>query len=454
MKTRIAIIGLTSVIVLTGGAYGIYQRGVQQGMVMNTAPATTATATLDDPSQWSFAQGQAATERHIKSGIKAGDIDPKTGLKVLHYYDPMMPASKFEAPGKSPMDMMMIPAYAGSKAEADTGTVAISARRQQNTGIRTTTVIEGSLAPQVNATGTISWNERDQVVLQARAQGFIEKLYVRAIGDRVVKGQPLAELHVPEWVAVEEEFIALTHMQGNDLASLLTAAKDRMRQAGMDEEQIQQVVTSGKVQSLITLRASIAGVVTELAAREGMTMMPGTTLFRLNGTATVWADAEVPESQAALLHVGDHVTAATPSVLGTHFEGQIQSLLPAISPELRTRKARLQLTNSTGLLVPGMLMQMTFNAATQTSVLLVPTEAIINTGKRTVVMLTESEGKFRPVEVETGIESGGQTEIKSGLQAGQKVVLSGQFLLDSEASLRGLEARLDPDAAATTGAAR
>lgn len=454
MKIKIAIIGLTSVIVLTGSAYGIYQRGIQQGMAMNTAQATATTAVLDDPSQWSFAQGQEATERHIKSGIKAGDIDPKTGLKVLHYYDPMMPASKFEAPGKSPMDMMMIPAYAGSKAGADTGTVVISARRQQNTGIRTTTVVVGSLAPQVNATGAISWNERDQVILQARAQGFVEKLVVRATGDVVVKGQPLAELYVPEWVAVQEDFLALTHMQGNDLAPLLAAAKDRMRQAGMDEEQIQQVVTSGKVQPLITLRASVAGVVTELAAREGMTVMPGTTLFRLNGTATVWADAEVPESQAALLHVGDRVTAITSSAPGARFEGQIQSLLPAINPELRTRKARLQLANPAAQLVPGMLMQMTFNVTTQTSVLLVPTETIINTGKRTVVMLAENEGKFRPVEVETGIESGGQTEIKSGLQAGQKVVLSGQFLLDSEASLRGLEARLDPDAAATTGAAR
>lgn len=445
---RTAILGLTSAVLIAGSAYGLYRLGLQQGMGMSAAPAPDGmtpanTAMLDDPSVWSFAQGEEATRRHVDAGIRAGDIDPQTGLEVLHYYDPMMPASKFDAPGKSPfMNMMLVPAYATRAAVADSGTVGISARMEQNTGIRTTLVAEGALAPVVSATGVIAWNEREQAVLQARAQGFVEKLYVRATLDAVVSGQALADLYVPDWVAAQEEFLALTRMQGNDMAPLLAAAKLRMRQAGMDAVQIAVVETRGEVQRLVTLSAPLAGVISELGIREGMTVMPGMTLFRINGTASIWAEAEVPESQAAWLHVGDKVTAQTPSVPGTRFEGQIQALLPALDPQLRTRKARVELANPEAQLVPGMLMQMELSATVQDRVLLLPTEAIIDTGSRTVVMVDEGAGQYRPVAVTIGIESDGQTVITSGLQAGQRVVLSGQFLLDSEASLRGLEARL------------
>ena len=443
--------GLTSAVLIAGGAYVFYRLGMQQGMEMNsvTPPddVPPIAMTLDDPSVWSIAQGEEATRRHIDAGIHAGDIDPQTGREVLHYYDPMMPASKFDEPGKSPyMNMMLVPAYADSAATGDTGTVEISARMQQNTGIRTAQVTEGVLAPVVSAVGVITWNEREQAVLQARAEGFVEKLYVRATLDPVTSGQPLADLYVPAWVAAQEEFLTLTRMQRNDIAALLDAAKSRMRQVGMNDEQIAVVESEGEVQRLVTIRAPQAGVISELAIREGMTVMPGMTLFRINGIESVWAEAEVPESQAALLHVGDMVTAQTPSVPGTTFEGQIQALLPGLDSQLRTRKARLELANPETQLVPGMLMQMDIRAAVQEQMLLVPTEAIIDTGSRTVVMLDEGAGQYRPVAVTIGIENGEQTEIKSGLRAGQRVVLSGQFLLDSEASLRGLEARLDPEA--------
>jgi membrane fusion protein, copper/silver efflux system len=457
MKTKVALFGLTLSVAIVGSVYVAYQRGMQQGVSMNTASVATVTATVDDPSLWSVSQGEEATRRHLDAGIKAGDIDPVTGLQVQHYYDPMMPASKFDAPGKSPfMDMMLVPAYGGSTAntqrEADIDSLSISTRRQQNTGMRSSAVVVGSLAPRVSATGVIVWNEREQIIMQARAQAFVEKLYVRATGDFVTQHQALAELYVPDWLAVQEEFIVLTHLQSGSLASLQAAAKTRMRQAGMNEAQIQRVVTSGTVQPIMTINAAIAGVVSELAVREGMTVMAGATLFRLNGTTTVWAEVEVPESQAAGLQVGDLATAITPSLPGVRFKGKIQSLLPLINPELRTRKARLELANATGQLVPGMLIQMELSASAKTEVLLIPTESIIDTGSRTVVMLDEGEGNFRPVEVTIGTESAGLTEIISGLQVGQKVVTSGQFLLDSEANLHGLEARFAPEAQTTTGA--
>jgi membrane fusion protein, copper/silver efflux system len=171
--------------------------------------------------------------------------------------------------------------------------------------------------------------------------------------------------------------------------------------------------------------------------------MAGATLFRINGLGTVWANAEVPESQAALLRPGAKVQASSPAAPGAKFEGKVQAILPEVNPTTRTLKARLELANADGALVPGMFVQMQFMDMRNEKALLVPTDAIIQTGKRTVAMLAEDNGRFRPVDVEIGIESNGQTEIKRGLQAGQRVVVSSQFLIDSEASLKGIEARLN-----------
>jgi membrane fusion protein, copper/silver efflux system len=270
----------------------------------------------------------------------------------------------------------------------------------------------------------------------------------------VKKGQPLAELYVPEWIAAQEEFLSVQRMRGTDLASLIDGARQRMRQVGMNDGQIELVARSGRTQPRITLVAPIGGVVTELAAREGMTVSAGTTLFRINGLASVWANAEVPESQSALVRLGARVQARTPAAPGETFEGKVQAILPDVNPATRTLKARLELANPTGRLVPGMFVSMQFTDMRADKTLLIPTEAVIQTGKRAVVMLAEDNGRFRPVDVEIGLETGGQTEIKRGLQAGQRVVVSSQFLIDSEASLKGVEARLNaaPGTAAPTAA--
>ena len=439
------------VVVMSAAGYGLYALGMKRGLqsggetAAGAAPggaqAPAPTASLSAVPQ-SIAEGEDATRRHLSAGIKAGETDPANGRKVLYYHDPMVPGNKFDKPAKSPfMDMMLVPVYADS--DTDQGKVTVSSRLQQNLGVRTAAVTEGVLSPQVTAVGNIAFNERDQVVVQARATGYVERLHVRATLDRVAKGQALAELYVPEWVAVQDEFLSLRRMQGNDLAALVDGARQRMRQAGMSDAQIQQLEASGKTQSRVTVVAPIAGVVVELMAREGMSVAPGATLFRINGLATVWANADVPESQVALLRPGTPVQARSPAVPGTLFEGRVQALLPEVNPGTRTLKARLELANPAGLLVPGMSVNMQFTDTRTEKALLVPAEAVIQTGKRAVVLLAEANGRFRPVNVVAGIESGGQTEIKRGLQAGQKVVVSSQFLIDSEASLRGVEARLN-----------
>lgn len=451
LKRKPFLVGLLVAGLLGAAGYGLYTTGLQRGMGMATAQAPAASP-MQAPQALpqSIAQGEDATRRHLTAGLKAGDVDPVTGRRILYYHDPMVPGNRFDKPAKSPfMDMMLVPVYADGGGDSGAGegsTVTVSPRLQQNLGVRTAPVTEGTLSPPVTAVGSIAFNERDQATVQARATGYVERLHVRATLDRVAKGQALAELYVPDWVAAQEEFLSVRRMQGTDLAPLVDAARQRMRQIGMNEAQIAWVEGSGQTQARTILVAPIGGVVTELSVREGMTVTAGTTLFRLNGLGTVWANAEVPESQAALLRPGTRVRAKSPAMPGVALDGQVQALLPEVNPATRTLKARLELANPGGRLVPGMSVQMQFTDLQTGKALLVPTEAVIQTGRRTVVIVADGEGRsghFRPVEVETGTESGGQTEVRRGLQAGQRVVVSSQFLIDSEASLKGVEARLN-----------
>ena len=378
------------------------------------------------------------------SSAQAGDkIDPATGKKILYWHDPMVPGPKFDQPGKSPfMDMQLVPMYADDA--SDEGKVSISSRVQQNLGIRTAEVVKGNLASAVDAVGSVAYDEHDVALVSARSNGFVEKLLVRAPLDPVKKGQPLAELYVPDWVAAQEEYLSVKRM-GNAAGTegLLDAARQRMRLVGMTDDQLRLVETSGKTHPRSTVTAPIGGVIAELSVREGMTVMTGAPLFRINGLATVWVNAELPENIAAQVRPGSTVEARTPALPDKVFKGKVSTILPDVATATRTVKARIELTNPNGQLVPGMFVNVNLQPAVRKDVLLVPSEAIIATGKRNVVMVTQGDGKFVPVDVETGNEANGQTEIRKGLEAGQKVVVSGQFLIDSEASLKGATTRMN-----------
>ncbi|MGV8822846.1 efflux RND transporter periplasmic adaptor subunit [Methylibium petroleiphilum] len=443
MKLRNILIAAAVLAALGAGGYALHQFGMMQGRAESGPAASVATTRVEDPTS-SIAAGEAATRRHIEQGLKAGEVDPATGKPILYYHDPMVPGKRFDAPAKSPfMDMMLVPVYGGAGGD-DQGTVTVSPRIQQNLGVRTAVVEEGALQAMVSAVGSIAWNERDQSVVQARATGYLEKLHVRATLDRVRAGQPFAELYVPDWVAAQEEYLAVRRIAPGD-AALAAAARQRLLLAGMSEAQVARVEAAGAVQPRVTLVAPSSGVVAELVAREGMTVSAGMMLARINGLASVWALAELPESQAALVRPGSRVEARSPGVPGAVFRGTVQALLPEVNPATRTLKARVQFANPEGRLVPGLFVTMQFMDTRAEQALLVPTEAVIQTGRRAVVMVAEDGGRFAPVDVETGLETGGKTEIRRGLKAGQRVVVSSQFLIDSEASLKGVEARLNQD---------
>ncbi len=380
-----------------------------------------------------------------KSGIAPANEAPAAaqdspGRRILYWYDPMVPQQHFDKPGKSPfMDMQLVPKYAGEV--SGEGTVSIDPRVVQNLGVRTAAATMGSVERRIEAVGSVAWNERAVFVVQARSGGFVEKLHARAPLDRVAKGQPLVEILVPDWAAAQAEYLLLRRA-GKD-AGLAEAARNRLQLLGMNEEQIDLLEKTGQPQTRITLYAPINGVIAELGVREGMTVMSGAMLFRLVDLSKVWVNAEVPEAQGAWLRPGTAVEARVPSFPGRVFRGRVSAILPEVNAATRTLRARVELANPGGSLKPGMFATLVFAQGTGAKALLVPSEAVIRTGERSVIIVAEREGKFRPREVELGFESGGKSEIREGLSEGDKVVVSGQFLIDSEASLRASGTRME-----------
>lgn len=354
--------------------------------------------------------------------------------KALYWYDPMFPQQKFDQPGKSPfMDMQLVPQYTDDK--GDQASISIDPGMTQNLGLRVATVTRGVFESSIDASGVLAFNERDVAVIQARSPGFVERVYARAPGDVLAPNAPLADLLVPGWAAAQTEFLALKRIGDRQL---LAAARQRLRLTGMPASLIAKVERDARVYPTFTLTSPIGGVLQDLNIRAGMTVAAGETLARVNGLGTVWLAVAVPEAQAGAITEGQAVEARLPAFPGTLFTGTVSAILPETRADSRTLSVRVELPNPDGRLRPGLSAQVRLNHASAQPLLWVPSEALIRTGRRTLVMLAEDGGHYRPVEVQTGQENAARTVIVQGLQEGQKVVASAQFLLDSEASLKGV----------------
>ena len=361
------------------------------------------------------------------------------GSEVLYYYDPMFPQQKFDKPGKSPfMDMELVPKYAGDSSLAETAAgVRIDPSAAQNLGIRVVEAKTGSLAATLNVTGSIDFNQRDVANIQAQTGGFVSRVYARAPGDVVRAGAPIADLQLPEWGGAQAEFLAVTRLGKPDLTA---AARQRLRLMGIPESVIAEVERGGQANGTMTVTSPISGVLQALEARTGVTLAQGQTLAQVIGLGKVWLHASVPEAQSGELRVGQSATATLTAFPGETFGGRVIAILPTAQVDSRTLTVRIELTNRGSRLRPGMFAQVALGGDARPA-LFVPSEAVIRTGTRTIVMLAKDDGRYHPAEVRTGREGGGQTEILEGLHVGEKVVVSGQFLLDSEASLTGIAVR-------------
>jgi Cu(I)/Ag(I) efflux system membrane fusion protein len=362
--------------------------------------------------------------------------------RILYWHDPMVPGPRFDKPGKSPfMDMQLAPVYAD---ETSDGGVKVSPTVQQNLGMRVATVSRAEVTASFDAVGAVQFDERLNVAVQTRVHGYVERLAVRAPMERVRKGQVLATVFAPEWLGPLNELVALKRAGVSD--DVVAAARDRTRAMSIPPELVRQAEESGTVQGRFTLTSPVSGVVAELGVREGVAVSPGTTLFRIAGLEKVWAVAEVPEAQAVRLVRGQKVKAALQADASRTFDGELKEILPEVSTATRTLKARFEVDNREGKLTPGMLLRLTV-AGPKNIRLVVPAEAVIRTGTRAIAIVRKDNGSFEPREISLGMDLGNEVEVTRGLSDGDHVVVSGQFLVDSEARLRSVLGSLTPPTA-------
>ncbi len=362
--------------------------------------------------------------------------------KILFYRNPMNPEITSPVPAQDEMGMDYIPVY--SEPGGDAAAVRIDPVVVQNLGVRTETVARGNLWRRVDSVGYVGFDERRISHVHLRTEGWIEQLNVHSVGERVKAGDKLFEIYAPSLANAQEEFIqALRAGQ----AGLVKASRERLNALGIDNAQIRHIEKTREPLQRIAVRAHHAGTVAQLNVRDGMYVTPSTEVLTLADLSSVWLLADVFERQADWVKVGQSAEVRLPYRPGEVREGQVEFIYPNLDPKTRTLRVRLRFDNEDEALKPDMYAQVQIFAGPIRDVLSVPREALIRTGRSTRVILAEEEGKFRAVEVESGIESGDWVEVREGLAEGDRVVISGQFLIDSEASIRASMLRMQGEGA-------
>lgn len=354
--------------------------------------------------------------------------------KPLYWVAPMDDNYRRNKPGKSPMGMDLIPVYSTSSQQINSeeqGVVVINPSVVNNLGVRTQKVQRGKLNKQINTVGYITFNEDKLVHIHPRIAGWIEKLYVKAAGDFVKKGQPLYELYSPELVNAQEEY--LLTLTAKD-TSLIEAAENRLKSLHIAQAVIDDIKLNRKVKQHVTFHAPQKGIVKDLSIREGFYVELGTKLFSIGDISEVWVEAEVFERQVRQIHVGDEVIMTLDYLPSQVWRGEVDYIHPILDAKTRTVKARLRFKNLDFDLKPNMFAQVTIYDASAEETLFIPKEALIRLAKQNKVVLALGEGRFKSVSVNVASEDKHNIEITSGLKEGDNIVVSAQFLIDSESS--------------------
>lgn len=360
--------------------------------------------------------------------------------EVLFWYDPMQPNTKFDKPGKSPfMDMDLIPKYADEGEAENSSGVRIDPTQVQNLGLKTETVSKGRLTYSQTIPANVSFNEYQFVIVQSRSDGFIEKVYPLTVGDRVKKGTPLVDITIPEWVEAQSEYLLLSETGGS--ATQLRGVLERLRLAGMPEEDVQRLRSTRGIQTRFTIKAPIDGVITAFDLRAGMNISKDNIVAQIQGMDPVWISAAVPESITYLLKDSSQFEISVPAYPDRTFTIEKWNILPSVDRSTRTLQVRLQVDNKDERLKPGMNAYLKLDTQSQ-EMLIIPSQAVIDTGNEQRVITVDSDGRFVPKAIKVLYESQRQTGIGAGLSEGESVVVSGLFLIDSEANISGALERM------------
>jgi Cu(I)/Ag(I) efflux system membrane fusion protein len=365
--------------------------------------------------------------------------------EIMYWVAPMDANYRRDKPGKSPMGMDLIPFYAGG--DAIGSEVYISPAVIQNLGIRTAVAERTRLWRGIDTVGYVDYDESKVSHIHLRTEGWIESLAVESEGERVKKGDFLFDIYSPKLVNAQEELLtALT--TGNK--GLINATKERLSSLGISRAQIKSLQKTKKVKQRIAIYAPQDGVVSSLPVREGMFVKPAQKVMTLGGLSSVWLLAEVFERQSQWVKVGQDAEVTLSYIPGEIWQGKVEYIYPSLDPKTRTLKVRLRFDNPGETLKPNMYANVKIYGGAKENTIVIPLEGLIRTGREQRVIIALGDGKFEARNVRAGIESGNYVEILEGVNQGDKIVVSGQFLVDSEASMRASFKRMtEPDEADT-----
>ena len=367
--------------------------------------------------------------------------------EILYWVAPMDPNYRRDQPGKSPMGMDLVPVYADA-ANRDAGTVSIDPAVVQNLGVRTAKVERGPLWRRIDTVGYVAFDERRISHIHLRTDGWIETLSVKSNGERVKQGDLLFELYSPDLVNAQEEYVQA--LRGNN-DYLRQASRERLEALGVSTGQIRQIEKNRCASQRVKVYASQDGIVDSLNVREGMYVKPATEVMALADLSSVWLLVDIFERQSDWVAPGQPAEVRLGYLPGRVWEGEVEFVYPTIDPKTRTLQARLRFDNPDEALKPNMYATVNIYAGPKRDVLSIPREALIKTGSEQRVIVALGDGKFKPRKVTSGMESGDFVEITGGLNEGDRVVTSAQFLIDSEASLKASFTRME-DAGETSPA--
>jgi membrane fusion protein, copper/silver efflux system len=388
----------------------------------------------------------------------ARSLSPQTAAEgdkeILYWTGPMDPSYRSDKPGKSPMGMELVPVYKDDAGGASGGEPALQLNPSviNNIGVRTARVQRGALHRITDAVGFVEPNDDLVSVLHVRSEGWIEHLFFKTEGEFVTKGDVLFQFYSPVIANAKTEYVQALRI---GRSSHIAAANERLLSLGMDQDQIDALRKTGKSKRLVDVRALQDGVILDLNVREGAYVQPGMTVLRLADLNSIWVQVEVFEDQANWVENGQRVIMHLPFIPGRIWEGVVDYVYPTVDEKSRTVRVRLKFDNTDKILKPGMYAEISIYGKELRNALSIPREALIRAGKSERAILSLGQGRFRPAQIVSGMEVGDRVEILSGLNEGEEIVISSQFLIDSEASLVGSLLRMDgrEGSAPTAGAA-
>lgn len=384
---------------------------------------------------------QTHTSPAEDTGHEQQSSQAKSNNEPLYWVAPMDPNYKRDKPGKSPMGMDLIPVYAEDAAQDQApGTVKIDPAVENNLGVKVASAQMTPLTPSIETVGYVAFDESQLWQTNVRVAGWVEKLNVNAIGDKVNKGDVLFTLYSPELVKAQEELIN-AYRTGRE--GLVKGATERLVTLGVDRQQIQSIVKRGKASQSIDIKAKADGIIANLNVREGGYLSPAQAVISAGPLENVWVDAEVFERQSHWVKAGSTAKMTLDALPGKEWQGEIDYVYPILDPQTRTLRLRLKFPNPQGELKPNMFANISLQPVTEESVLTIPKSSVIRSGGMTRVVLSEGDGKYRSARVQIGREAGDKVEVLQGLTEQSKVVTSAHFLLDSESSQTADLARID-----------